>query len=115
MANPYVFPQENGHRAGVRWATLTDAAGNGLLVEGQPTVGLTVRRWTTEDLDVARHTSDLVRGDRVWLNIDVAQNGLGSASCGPGVLPEHRLEAESRSFAVALLTLPRGNNLVTEA
>jgi beta-galactosidase len=111
---PYVFPQENGSRAGVRWAALTDGAGAGLLVEGQPTVGLTVRGWPTEDLDDARHTSELVRGDRVWLNIDVAQNGLGSASCGPGVLPQHRLAVGSRSFAVALLALPLGNNLVTE-
>jgi beta-galactosidase len=103
---PYVFPQENGNRAGVRWAALTDGAGAGLLVEGQPAVGLTVRRWTTDDLDAARHTSDLAHSDRVWLNIDVAQNGLGSSSCGPGVLPGHRLDAESRSFAVALRTLP---------
>jgi beta-galactosidase len=103
---PYVFPQENGHRAGVRWATLTDAVGTGMRVEGQPTVGLTVRRWTTADLDVARHTSDLVRRDRVWLNLDVAQNGLGSSSCGPGVLPGDRLEAQPKSFAVALRTLP---------
>ena len=31
---PYVFPQENGHRAGVRWARLTDDGGAGLAVEG---------------------------------------------------------------------------------
>jgi len=102
---PYVFPQENGNRTGVRWATLTDGDGAGLLVEGQPTADLTVRRWTTEDLDAARHTSDLVPGDRLWVNIDVAHNGLGSASCGPGVLPQHRLELKPTHFAVALRTL----------
>jgi beta-galactosidase len=104
---PYVFPQENGQRAGVRWASITADDGSGLLVEGRPTVGLTVRRWPSEDLDVARHTSDLVPRDRVWLNIDVAQNGLGTASCGPGVLPSYRLEAAPTSFAVALRALPR--------
>jgi beta-galactosidase len=103
---PYVFPQENGHRAGVRWARVTDVGGGGLLVEGQPAIGLTVRRWTSEALDVARHTTDLCPGDRVWLNMDAAQNGLGSASCGPGVLPHHRLEVAPTSFAVALRTLP---------
>jgi len=104
---PYVFPQENGNRTGIRWATLTDGDGAGLLVEGQPTVDLTVRRWTTEDLDAARHTSDLVAGDRLWLNIDVGHNGLGSASCGPGVLPQHRLEPQPTHFAVALRMLRR--------
>jgi beta-galactosidase len=98
----YVFPQENGHRAAVRWATILDDAGKGLLVEGVPTVGLTVRRWTTEELDLARHTSDLAPGQQVWLNIDAGQNGLGTSSCGPGVLPHYRLQAESRSFDMVL-------------
>jgi beta-galactosidase len=88
---PYVFPQENGNRSGVRWATLVGADDRGLRIGGDPTVNLTARRWTTEDLDAARHTTDLTPGDRIWLNVDVAQQGLGSASCGPGVLPEHRL------------------------
>jgi beta-galactosidase len=105
---PYVFPQENGQRAGVRWANITGDRSTGLRIEGQPKVGLTVRRWTTEDLDVARHTSDLARRDRVWVNIDAAQNGLGTASCGPGVLPQYRLTAQPVSFAVALLTVPGG-------
>jgi beta-galactosidase len=105
---PYVFPQENGHRAGVRWATLTDDDGAGLFIEGRPTVGLTVRRWTTEDLDVARHTSELATRDRVWLNIDAGQNGLGTASCGPGVLPQYRLLAAPTSFAVVVRPMPLG-------
>ena len=104
---PYVFPQENGRRAGVRWAKIT-GGGTGLLVEGRPTIGVTVRRWTTEDLDVARHNSDLAPRDKVWLNIDVAQNGLGTASCGPGVLPRYRLEARPMSFAMVLRPIALG-------
>jgi beta-galactosidase len=102
---PYVFPQENGNRTGVRWAALS-GDGGGLRVEGQPTVDLTVRRWTTGDLDRARHTSELAASNRIWLNIDAAHNGLGSASCGPGVLPQYRLEARPTSFAVVLRATP---------
>ncbi|MFD4911088.1 beta-galactosidase small subunit-related protein [Kitasatospora purpeofusca] len=37
------------------------------------------------------------------MNLDHAQHGLGSASsCGPGVLPEHRLAAEPAAFAFVL-------------
>ena len=39
LQTPYVFPQENGHRAGVRWATITRAGGAGLRVEGEPALG----------------------------------------------------------------------------
>lgn len=100
LQTPYVFPQENGNRADVRWATLTDSAGVGLRITGFPVFELTVRRWTTEDLDKARHTSELRPRDRIWVNLDVAQNGIGSASCGPGVLPQYRLEPAPITFEI---------------
>jgi beta-galactosidase len=101
LQTPYVFPQENGNRAAVRWATLTNSAGAGLRITGYPVFDLTVRRWTTEDLDRARHTSELTPRDRVWINLDLAQNGIGSASCGPGVLPQYRLEPRPFAFEIA--------------
>ena len=101
MQTPYVFPQENGNRSDVRWATLTDASGGGLRVVGSPTFDLTVRRWTSEALDEARHPTDLVPSDRIWVNLDHAQNGLGSSSCGPGVLPQYRLEPSAVTFSLA--------------
>jgi beta-galactosidase len=105
LQTPYLYPQENGNRREVRWATLTEAGGRGLRVEGEPTIDLTVRPWTSEQLDQARHPTDLVPGDRVWVNLDLAQQGIGSASCGPGVLPAYRLDPGPVSFAVRLLPL----------
>ena len=105
LQTPYVRPQENGNRMEVRWATLSGADGAGLRVEGRPHIDLTARRWTTEDLDAATHTPDLTPRDRVWVNLDHAQNGIGSASCGPGVLPQHRLEAQPARFGVVLSEL----------
>nr|MBA2769773.1 beta-galactosidase [Sporichthyaceae bacterium] len=102
LQTPYVFPQENGSRADVRWATLTDRAGAGLRVEGVPTTALTVRRWSTEQLDRARHTVGLTDEGRLFVNLDSAQHGMGSASCGPGVLPAYRLAANPSSFSVVL-------------
>ena len=106
LQTPYLYPQENGNRRDVRWATLTDGAGRGLRVEGEPTIDLTVRPWTSEQLDQARHPTDLVPGDRIWVNLDLAQQGIGSASCGPGVLPAYRLDPAPVSFAVRLVPLP---------
>jgi beta-galactosidase len=105
LQTPYVRPQENGSRTEVRWATLTGSDGAGLRVEGRPHIELTARRWTTEDLDAARHTPELVARDRIWVNLDHAQHGIGSASCGPGVLPQHRLQARPTTFAVVLREL----------
>ncbi len=100
LQTPYVFPQENGNRTGVRWVELADPDGRGLRVSGVPSVEFTARRWASEDLDAARHITDLVAGDSVVLNVDHAQHGLGTGSCGPETLPQHQLLAEPTTFEV---------------
>ncbi|SHH81440.1 glycoside hydrolase family 2 TIM barrel-domain containing protein [Streptomyces sp. 3214.6] len=94
MQTPYVRPQENGARGDVRWAEL-----GGLRVEGDPEFWFTARRWTSEQLDAARHRSDLVPGGTVWVNLDHGQHGLGSQSCGPGPLPRYFLNAAPAEFS----------------
>jgi beta-galactosidase len=103
LQTPYVRPQENGHRADVRWAEITDAGGSGLRIEGDPVFGLTVRRWSTGELAAARHLTDLVPGDRVHLDLDLAHHGIGTASCGPGVLPAYELWAEPATLRLTFL------------
>lgn len=100
LQTPYVVPQENGSRSDVRWADLTDANGNGFRVSGTPHFQLTARRWTTEDLERARHRSDLTPREHIYLNLDLAQNGLGSASCGPPATQQHTLEVAPYTFAL---------------
>ncbi|MFJ9540991.1 glycoside hydrolase family 2 TIM barrel-domain containing protein [Streptomyces sp. NPDC101225] len=94
LQTPYVRPQENGARADVRWAEI-----GGLRVEGDPEFSLSARRWTTEQLDAATHLTDLTPGDTVWVNLDHALHGIGSGSCGPGVLPQYHLRAEPAEFS----------------
>ena len=105
---PTVMPQENGNRSEVRWAELTGPGTPGLEIRGRPHVELTARRWTSEDLDAARHQADLLPRDRVYVNADLAQHGVGTGACGPAVLPPYRLEAAPASYAFALrATTPR--------
>ncbi|GAB4005323.1 hypothetical protein GCM10029992_52880 [Glycomyces albus] len=104
LQTPYVHPQENGSRADVRWASLS-GGGRGLKILGTPHFAFTVRPWTSEDLDAAKHPTDLVERDRLYVNVDAALQGLGTASCGPGVLPEHRLLAGPISFTVGFEVL----------
>ncbi len=90
---PYVRPQENGHRIDTRWAELTGADGRGLRIEADPTLfGLTVRRWPLDALERAAHTPDLVAGDVTYVTLDIAQAGIGSASCGPELPQRYRLK-----------------------
>lgn len=105
LYTPYIFPQENGNRHRTRWAAFADLRGRGLLVAGLPEFDFSAHRFTTQDLDRARHTCDLVPRDFITLNLDVQQCGLGSASCGPGPLPQYRLRAEPFRFRVRLVPL----------
>jgi beta-galactosidase len=100
LQTPYVLPQENGNRREVRRARLTDRAGGGLIITASPYIDLTVRRWTSEDLDNARHTTDLRPGPRVYVNLDAAQQGIGSGACGPRVQPQHELTARPVTLTI---------------
>ncbi|MEV0090844.1 glycoside hydrolase family 2 TIM barrel-domain containing protein [Streptomyces sp. NPDC050738] len=100
LQTPYVRPQENGARADVRWAEI-----GGIRVEGEPAFSFTARRWTTEQLDAAEHPTDLTPGDTVWVNLDHAQQGIGSQSCGPGVLPQYQLHAAPAEFGFTFVPL----------
>ena len=80
---PYIRPQENGNKAEVRWATLTDAQGIGLLVIGLPLLNVSAHHYSTEDLTWAMHAHELHRRKETYLNLDYRQGGLGSNSCGP--------------------------------
>jgi beta-galactosidase len=99
LQTPYLMPQENGSRTQTRWATL----GGALRLEGRPHFELTVRPWTSEALAAAKHPPDLVPDpDWLWVNADLAHQGLGSASCGPGVLPQYRLTPAAAVFGLVL-------------
>lgn len=107
MQTPYVYPQENGARMDVRVAEVADSNGIGVRIEGVPTFTMTTRRWTTEQLDQAKHTTDLVAGDNVWLNVDFGLNGIGTGSCGAGVLPQYQLHAEKTEYAFIMRPVHR--------
>jgi beta-galactosidase len=96
---PYILPQEHGHRGEVRELSLTDRDGHGLQIHGRPAIGFTASRYTAKDLYEARHTSDLRPRNEVILTLDHAQRGLGTASCGPDTHPRHRLTARRYGFA----------------
>ncbi|MET9540838.1 glycoside hydrolase family 2 TIM barrel-domain containing protein [Streptomyces sp. NPDC006553] len=104
LHTPYLRPQENGARIATRWVELTSPTA-GVRVEGDPVFAFTARRWTTAQLDAAAHRGDLVPGDTLWLHLDHAQHGIGSQSCGPGVLPEYRLDAAPAAFSLAFTSL----------
>ncbi|NLX37823.1 MAG: DUF4981 domain-containing protein [Chloroflexi bacterium] len=107
---PYVVPQENGNKVDVRWLSLTDAGGAGLLAVAEPTMEASAHHYSTENLTAARHLDELEWQPEATLNLDYRQCGLGGASCGPGTRPEYLLPAQPMTFRVRLRGLAEGDD-----
>jgi beta-galactosidase len=99
---PYPVPQENGNHVQTRWLEVAGAGIPSLRVEGRPELDFTARRWTSHDLDRAAKPHELVDSGRVWLNIDHAHQGVGSASVGPALPEQYRIPRERTTWSVRL-------------
>jgi len=100
LQTPYVRPQENGHRIDTRWAQL-----DGLRIEAVDQLfGLTVRDWTSADLENAKHTADLVPGDTTYVTLDLAQTGVGTAACGPALPDRDKLKTAPAALTLRFTT-----------
>lgn len=100
LYTPYVYPQDNGNRTDVKWVSFSDELGVGFVVYAEESLNFSAHYYTTEDIEKARHLSDLSKRDFITLNIDYKHYGLGSNSCGPLPLPQHRLETKEFQFNI---------------
>lgn len=94
MEFAYIVPQESGNRTGIRFARLS--GGNGFSFAAQKPVNFSVAKHTASDLWKCRHTCELTptnQGEnaRFVLNIDFAQRGVGTATCGPDTLEQYKI------------------------
>jgi len=106
---PYILPQENGSKADVRWAAVTDARGVGLLAVGDVPMQMSALPYTDQELTLAKHTHELRPGGNTIFHVDHAFHGLGSNSCGPRPLDQYHLKPEITHFAVRLMPVALEN------
>ncbi|TSA34360.1 MAG: DUF4981 domain-containing protein [Porphyromonadaceae bacterium] len=114
----YIRPQENGYHTDVRWLSLSNGKGQGLLIIGEPMVCFSALHNKREDFtsmqrnfderltnpaQYNRHTVDVVPQDLVSLYIDLGQMGVGGDnSWGAQTHPEYRIEGKSYQYRFRL-------------
>lgn len=99
MEEHYERPQEMGNRGEIRWFAVTNWSGSGLLfVANSALLNFSTLHYRPKDLDKANYAYQLKTRPETIITIDAAHMGLGSASCGPGPLPEYVLKSEKISF-----------------
>jgi beta-galactosidase len=107
----YIRPQENGYKTDVRWLTLTNNNGAGLMVQGAQPVCFSAINAMAEDLDPGlkkkqQHPADIKPRSTVYLNIDLKQRGVGGDNSW-GALPHdaYRLLEKKYSYSYTLQLL----------
>jgi beta-galactosidase/evolved beta-galactosidase subunit alpha len=105
LQTPYVVPQENGNHEDLRWLEVSDGH-RGILVVGVPEISFSAHPWSPQALTKASHRHELAAEERVWLHLDHRQQGLGSASCGPGPLGVYELPCTPFRFGVGIAAMP---------
>ena len=102
---PYVRPQENGGHADVRWMQLRDNAGNGIQINLDSPLQVSVNPFTAAQLADATHDVELVPSGDTVVHIDATHRGLGTASCGPDTLPQYLVAGGTYSFTWTVKTI----------
>lgn len=93
---PYVRPQEHGNHYGVTMLAMD----RGLTFVTDGKFECNVSSYDSIALDAAQHTDELERNGYTNIRVDYRVAGIGSASCGPGLLPEYQLNETSFHFEV---------------
>jgi beta-galactosidase len=92
----YSRPQENGNKTDVRWVKLSNGKGLGLMAIGDPTLSVGASHVTKDDLEGADYSFKLPRRAEIYLNLDMAQMGVGgidSWSRNAYPLPAYRIDS----------------------
>ena len=116
----YILPQEHGTKQDVRWMSLCNEEGNGLLFVAPGQMAASAVHFRPEDNYTDRnnrkkHTYEFKTCENTVVSLDAATRGLGNASCGPEVMDKYELRAANTSFRFFIIPLtPQNSNLKSQ-
>ncbi|MDF9828718.1 glycoside hydrolase family 2 TIM barrel-domain containing protein [Parabacteroides sp. PF5-6] len=109
--HPYVRAQETGNKTDVRWVTLQNAEGQGIMIRttSEP---MHISAWNFPMQDIMYipstvkniHGGSITKKDMVWLNIDHKQMGVGGDNTwGAQTHPEYTLTPVKTNYGFRIL------------
>ena len=92
----YLVPQECGNKAGVRYASVTDYKGRGMLFAGD-SINFSALPYTPHEMEHAAHSYELPNVHSTVVRVSLAQMGIGGDdSWGARVHPEYCINADKK-------------------
>ena len=109
----YILPQEHGTKQEVRWMSLTNSDGQGLLFAAPDQMAASAVHFRPEDNYTnkdtrKKHTYEFVSCTTAVVNLDAVTRGLGNNSCGPDVMDKYELRATNTAFRFFIIPLKAG-------
>lgn len=95
---PYIRPQEHGNHIETKELCI---GGLKFLSINRP-FECQVSKYSTDALTKAEHIDELIADGQTHIRIDYRVSGIGSNSCGPALVEEHRLAEKEIDFAFAI-------------
>ena len=106
---PYLVPQEFGLRTDCEWIEFVSPEQVVRIDVLQPSsLHFSAVHHTPMQLQAALDITQLQRTKDLIVHLDVAHRGLGTASCGPDVLPHYEIPAGTYEFAYLVRRMPLG-------
>ena len=93
----YIKPQENGAHYGCRFADVSFHHGQGLYFSADK-FSLSVSHYSPKQLTNTPHSYELKAEKETTVIVDYRNAGIGSASCGPELLPEYTINEREIDF-----------------
>lgn len=104
----YIKPQEHGNKEEVRFISLMDNSGDGVMVVAPNLMSSSAAHWRPADNHGKKHPQEMKFTDKTVVFIDAAMRALGNASCGPDVLEKYELRAQTTNFDFVIMPVKAG-------
>jgi beta-galactosidase len=97
---PYLVPQDYGNKTDVRWVSLANSEGVGLLASGKKLISVSAQHFGTDNLSRAWYPFQLKPLSGITLNLDHRVSGVGGTAVS--VLNAFRTFPQPYSYSVRL-------------
>jgi beta-galactosidase len=110
LFHPYVRPQSQGNRTGMRRLAIRRENGCGVGFVADTPLEFSARHFSEEALERAQHLSELSPDPSLHVYLDARQRGVGTGACGPDTLPRYRVRGGLYRFEYRLVPLEAGDS-----
>jgi len=115
----YIRAQETANKTDVRWMLLQNKSGEGVLIKGSEPLNVSCWNFMQEAIEylpfdiMRKHGGSVEKKDLVWVNIDLAQQGVGGdTTWGAKTHSEYTITPTMKAYSFDIIPITRESKIV---